>query len=767
MDTSIQTILDKHDNSNNEWFYDNETLIQALTPYNSTIFRDTNLTEKIFGKHRKRFYKGKPVLPVTQYQSFYPENYFQFWEILLEHKLLISDNPLKIVAIDHAIKTFPLTCSPLGNLEACIRFRETNNNYIKDQYVRLPLQNPERYISDVKFNDTFLFETHNFHSKKNKELTRLIKQTTSFYKDNRFDLIMLPLFDETVSSQTIINLLVSLQKLNGNAILPINLNHIRVITPFLQKLYDNVTVYKPTASSSLDPTVYVILQQYNGQTVKLSTRTKKDKLLDKPLKEYKKCFQKFVKQKIKSKPESNSLYYPINKKQIEEGIKWCDKYDVLVNYYYRAPVQTIYYIDDYHKNIVDYELKSNENNNLTIQPIDSNDTIVYNRLQSIKRGLNKHKRLIDSYEQFVNNDIDMNVIDWNKLTDNVDMYRGLKKYISWKYNAELTTNAWTKLYEIIDTYKLFDEDVEKLTTFHLCEAPGAFVASLNHYLETKTQVKQFDWYAQSLNPWNQTNIRLYPSLLKDSLGIMQSHHWRWLYGKTNTGDITDPINIKSYRQNRKIKKLDLMTSDCGLKVTENMFNEQERFVGKVNFGQVMGILYLLPEGKNCVFKTFVPFAETFTVSLLYLLTCLFEKLTVIKPITSHPSSSEVYITGVNYKGANTLSENEWNNLFAHLSDFNIDRSLIAEKDIPKQFVDDLVKCSQLFTKKQIDSIQRSMYYRFSLYSDIDRHQELSDKKNEAEQFWIDKFNLEKLDDNHRKIKVGNKTKKTAQQNRYK
>lgn len=48
--------------------------------------------------------------------------------------------------------------------------------------------------------------------------------------------------------------------------------------------------------------------------------------------------------------------------------------------------------------------------------------------------------------------------------------------------------AWLKFYEIVNAYPIVPLDVEgeeghvPFNSVHLCEAPGAFILALNHYL---------------------------------------------------------------------------------------------------------------------------------------------------------------------------------------------------------------------------------------------------------------------------------------------
>ena len=48
----------------------------------------------------------------------------------------------------------------------------------------------------------------------------------------------------------------------------------------------------------------------------------------------------------------------------------------------------------------------------------------------------------------------------------------------------MCTQAWCKFHEVLGTYPSIAElsAARELNTVHLCEAPGAFIASLNHFL---------------------------------------------------------------------------------------------------------------------------------------------------------------------------------------------------------------------------------------------------------------------------------------------
>lgn len=64
---------------------------------------------------------------------------------------------------------------------------------------------------------------------------------------------------------------------------------------------------------------------------------------------------------------------------------------------------------------------------------------------------------------------------------------GVARHMRTQMHAELGTQAWCKFHEVLGTFpKLTDiKSNNSLQTVHLCEAPGAFIASLNHFLSTR------------------------------------------------------------------------------------------------------------------------------------------------------------------------------------------------------------------------------------------------------------------------------------------
>ena len=73
-------------------------------------------------------------------------------------------------------------------------------------------------------------------------------------------------------------------------------------------------------------------------------------------------------------------------------------------------------------------------------------------------------------------------------------------------------------------------------SLHLCEAPGAFVTSLNHFLKTHQQDVVWQWKAMMLNPYYEGNDL--HALIDQDRFMMESFE-KWYLGRDNSGDILE------------------------------------------------------------------------------------------------------------------------------------------------------------------------------------------------------------------------------------
>lgn len=158
---------------------------------------------------------------------------------------------------------------------------------------------------------------------------------------------------------------------------------------------------------------------------------------------------------------------------------------------------------------------------------------------SLKDELNRKKSLLN----------DMDIVQWHLHTRRAHRAGLVVKHLRESLQAEMCTQAWTKFYEILNSFDLIPENAqknEKFLSVHLCEAPGAFIASLNHFLKSHHRGLEWDWVASTLNPYFEGHDLA--AMLDDDRFVLQTlSHWH--FGADGTGDLMNLANLESLQQN--------------------------------------------------------------------------------------------------------------------------------------------------------------------------------------------------------------------------
>lgn len=217
------------------------------------------------------------------------------------------------------------------------------------------------------------------------------------------------------------------------------------------------------------------------------------------------------------------------------------------------------------------------------------------------------------------------------------------------YNIDLNfgwTNAWRKMYEMIQELRLVDIGSKKLTHFDMCGFPGAFVFATNHYVKTKTNIKEYDWYINSFKEeLKEGDIK--QKYLRDKFNLQKKYQDRFLYG-TGNGDITEIENIKEYINFYQDKDVDLVSSDCGLQIKWNESYLREEQMIKIHFGQFVCGISILKKGGHFVMKNYSQM-KPLSISIIYLMILIFNKVYLVKPESSRQYGNEIYLVGKDFK----------------------------------------------------------------------------------------------------------------------
>ena len=159
-------------------------------------------------------------------------------------------------------------------------------------------------------------------------------------------------------------------------------------------------------------------------------------------------------------------------------------------------------------------------------------------LISMKDDLNRNKSLLN----------DMDIDEWHLHTRRAHKAGLVVKHLRDNLRVEMCTQAWAKFHEILHTFDLVPEDAQhtgKFRSVHLCEAPGAFVACLNHLLKSSYHGLQWEWLANTLNPYYEGHDL--KAMLDDDRFIFETlPHWH--FGADGTGDLMNLVNLEALQQ---------------------------------------------------------------------------------------------------------------------------------------------------------------------------------------------------------------------------
>ena len=293
---------------------------------------------------------------------------------------------------------------------------------------------------------------------------------------------------------------------------------------------------------------------------------------------------------------------------------------------------------------------------------------------------------------------------WHRHTKNQNPAGFVINSVRSAAKPELLTQAWCKFTEILhkfdDLVPSSNNDAQDFSSLHLCEAPGAFITALNHYLKSENRGHlDWSWVGTTLNPYYEGNTT--NEMINDDRFILNTlDHWD--FGEDNSGNLMDPINMNKLIQGFEAKgKADLVTADGSINCQTDPA-KQELLVCELHFAEIVAALGSLKTGGHFVIKMFT-FFEAETLCHLALLRSKFERVDVFKPATSKEGNSEVYVVCQGFKG---ISKITLNLLLSKLNQENV--SLFDVDEIGSEFIQDVKKCAEFFMEIQCNVIKRNV-----------------------------------------------------------
>ncbi|XP_076626936.1 cap methyltransferase 2 [Colletes latitarsis] len=311
------------------------------------------------------------------------------------------------------------------------------------------------------------------------------------------------------------------------------------------------------------------------------------------------------------------------------------------------------------------------------------------KLQILKHELNEIKSNLNNYD----------LHEWQTHTYQRSSAKDVMIRLKRDIKPEFLTQAWCKFYEIVSSFPLvpmnhINYNNKRFKSVHLCEAPGAFVTSLNHWLQTNVPSIEWDWIATTLNPYYEGNSL--STMIDDDRFIKHTLN-HWCFGEDNTGNLMDLKNLDMLvKLSEPHSDVFLVTADGSIDCVD-VPEDQENVVAHLHFCETVTALHLLNTGGSFLLKMFTIF-ECHSVCLIYLLSCCFGDVNIVKPATSKEGNSEIYVVCTDFKGQIFVSP-YLEKLREHY-ECGSKRAMFSKDDLPNTFIERIIECSEFFKSQQ-------------------------------------------------------------------
>ena len=275
------------------------------------------------------------------------------------------------------------------------------------------------------------------------------------------------------------------------------------------------------------------------------------------------------------------------------------------------------------------------------------------------------------------------------------------------------SRSFFKMIEICNNFRIFTHiKTENINSYHLAEGPGGFIEAFVYLRQNPKD----NYYGMTLIDGNNNKV---PGWKKAELFLHNNKNVHIEKGADGTGNLYKPCNLQ-YCMKKHQNSMDIITADGGFDFSI-AFHKQENLALRLIFSQIMFALTMQKVKGHFILKVFDVFLKS-TVELIYLLSCFYERVYVIKPNTSRYANSEKYIVCKNFKYEDTSEISKKLLAISSVLDKLDWKSYHIESiiNIPIQyyFLNQLTEYNAIFGQQQIENIiktmtliERNNYYR--------------------------------------------------------
>jgi len=325
------------------------------------------------------------------------------------------------------------------------------------------------------------------------------------------------------------------------------------------------------------------------------------------------------------------------------------------------------------------------------------------------------------------------------------------------------SRAYFKLWEVLgNTGVLSRYKEEGLTVANVAEGPGGFIHCLIDYRKNQNGV---DWNKDSYHSitlkigqnndakaldWDERRSKEYFELARS-----KNHNVILSYGADGTGNMFKLVNLEHFVNNDlKNKKCQLVTGDGGIDLSgDEEFSIQEIANAPLFFSEILYALHVQEETGCFILKIYDIYYNV-TVQLILLLKQFYEKVTIVKPHTSRPASSEKYLVCENFKGITddelkllrglledwVGKRDEWNGLSKETFTENILEFDFDQTNL-ESFRKQLSEFNTIFSDSQISKINHGLELVKRSFISADEVMKIKERQKRIAVAWCKAYNV--------------------------
>lgn len=264
---------------------------------------------------------------------------------------------------------------------------------------------------------------------------------------------------------------------------------------------------------------------------------------------------------------------------------------------------------------------------------------------------------------------------------------------------------------------LFPPVQTSIRTFHLAEGPGGFIEAV-----AKLRNCPIDLYVGMTIQSGSVNEDV-PGWKKSARFLRETPQVYIENGVDGTGDILQLANFVGCYE-KYASSMDLITADGGFDFSLD-FNHQEVHIARLLFAQIAYALVLQRRGGNFVLKVFDAFM-CHTIDLLYLLSSMYERVYVTKPLTSRFANSEKYIVCQGFIHDSCAKfYSALHTTFYYMTSAPSTHHILRflQCPIPLHFTSRLEECNASLGQQQVETIQQTIAL-MNVYKNRDKVEQL-------------------------------------------